>query len=204
MTRTIDPLYVFAGNQEAYAARLNRLGPDDVAVITSANSGPHPSSPELMQHVADMTAKGVTPLGYVPLDYGRRSLDDVLGDIVAWHRLYGVPRCFLDEWPQHWTAHHLGSLWGAIRGYARPTPADPMILAVNPGTGVTLDYPPPVGCYVVTHESATLPDRTPAPWEIAIVHSVPAELVAATRLILGSWSYAYVTADGGLNPYDES
>lgn len=203
--RTLVPLYTWAGDSATYAARLAKLDSDDVAVVTSTNNGPLPTNTDLMQHIAEAQAKGVTVLGYVPVNYGKRSFGDVLDDVIAWHRVYGVTRIFADEWPANWSLHHLGSLWGAIRAYVKPTPADPMILCVNPGVRHVLPNQPPYGCFVVEHEGAQPPSFVPSPWSVALVHSLPLDAVSGVKelLTLRNWKYGYVTSDGADgNPWD--
>ena len=202
--RTLAPLYTYAGDTAIYAARVVELQPGDVAVVTSGDSGPLPVDQRLMQHIADLGARGVQVLGYVHLDepsrQQRRPVDAVLGDIATWALRYGVNRVFFDEWPASWGSRWLGAMWGACRGY---TGSRGVVCAANPGVPLHLTVPPPAGALVVTHEGPTVPSWRPEPWEVAIVHSVTDVAQTRAQLAVAGWQWGYVTADGpDGNPFD--
>jgi len=204
----LTPLYTHASDSVTYEARARLLGPGDIAIVTSSQSGPSPFDAALVGRIRDLESHGVTVLGYVHASYGARTVDELLDDIVAWHRDYAVPRVFVDEWSADWGARYLGAVWGAIRGYVKSTPANPVILAVNPGVPLPLVNPPGTGTVVVVHENTEPPfGMTPQPWEAAIVHSTPPGQVADVwrHLELQGFQYGYVTSDGltDSNPFDE-
>jgi hypothetical protein len=201
--KNFDPLYVSTDDDATYLRRLANLGPDDIAVVTSALSGPFPFDERLVRRITQLRLRGVTVLGYVSLDYGRRWVGSVLDDIVAWRRKYSVVGLFLDEWPSEWGSEYINTLWGSPRSFAgRATTADPMFLVVNPGVGVTLAGGLGDGAFIVEHEGSEMPMTKPNPWSIAIVHSVAHPNVARSLLAAWGWPYGYCTSDTMPNPYD--
>lgn len=74
----------------------------DFAVVNVANGpgrGVDPSYTDALTAV-------LTPLvGYVDVDYGRRHLDAVVADLVAWRLQYGITGVMLDRVPRSPTGH---------------------------------------------------------------------------------------------------
>ena len=77
--------------------------------------------------------QNIRTLGYVPVDYGQRSVADVADEIDTWHRLYKVDGIMLDELPS--TPQ---SLARCIHYAAAARTAGVRLLAANPGV-----FPPP-------------------------------------------------------------
>ena len=195
--KTLSPLYVWSQDLTTYAARVAELQAGDIAIVVSSRSGPGQAvDPSLMQHIADLNAKGVDVLGYIHVSYGQRTIDAVLDDIEAWHRFYGVTRLFVDEWPADWGLRYIGACWGATRGYTgKGTIAKP-ILVVNPGQPIELRGTLPDGVLIVTYEGFTLPGWAPQPWEVAIVHDCADPVAVRAGLAANGWVWGFVTSDG--------
>ncbi|WP_247828511.1 spherulation-specific family 4 protein [Arthrobacter antioxidans] len=71
---------------------------------------------------------GIRLVGYVPVDYGRRPPADVVRDIDAWQRLYGIDAIMLDEVPSA-----PESLARCARYAAAARAAGVTFLVANPG-----------------------------------------------------------------------
>lgn len=208
MIRELVPLYTWAGDIGTWRARLDRLTAGSVVVVTGPKSGPPLArDADLAAHIDDIRTRHLLPFGYVPLGYGDRSVEEVLDDLTDWHVLHGITRVFFDEWPAGWGHRHLGALWGAVRGYTGRGSADRPILAINPGITVAslTATAPPAGTLIVTHEAATMPDRRPQRWEVALVHSHPSPAEATDTLDTAGWQWGHVTSDGrDGNPWDQA
>lgn len=201
--KTICPLYTWAGNHLTINARIDALGEGDLAIV-NPNNGPGPYDHDVALAIERLKGRKVKVLGYVHLDWGRRTLGAVFADIALWRREYNVREIFFDEAPADGLI--LGLLWGAVRGYSRQ---DPLMVA-NTGVSRLLlpeGYYPPAKTIIVTYEGKGLPPAPPEqPWEATIVWGSDNADRDRQALKAMNAKYAYVTDDGepgDLNPYDE-
>jgi hypothetical protein len=204
MMRTLMPLYSWAQDNATYDARAALLNAGDIAIVTSSSSGPDPYDPALDAQIVELKDRDILVFGYVHVSYGTRPIRDVLRDLTAWRRGYGVTRMFLDEWSTD-MVHEVGFMWGAVRGYGGPGTTDHPILAINPGVPMPRLTSVPPGTLVITHEGTTLPNWTPKPWEATLVHSFTDPVAGRAALDRWGWSWGFCSSDGADgNPWDEA
>lgn len=95
--------------------------------VVNVHNGP---GPEHNEYYPDAIAglRDIRLLGYVPVGYGRRPVDDVARDIANWQRRYGVTGILLDEVPSA-----VPSLAKCGQYAAAARAAGVTFLAANPG-----------------------------------------------------------------------
>lgn len=135
------PWYVHPAQDPEAWARLGAVfrGADGVAdgfVVLNVDSGPgeeadvyYPAAVEVLR----AAAPGLTLLGYVDLDYGRRCREDVLSDAGAWQRRYGVHGLMLDRFPSGRPPTSRDDAGAALAVVARLRGEGVRVVAGNPG-----------------------------------------------------------------------
>jgi hypothetical protein len=110
-------------------------GIEDGFVVVNVNNGPgRPDDPYYGPALRELraTAPGLAVLGYVDLDYGTRTVEDVLDDAEVWRRRYGVNGVMLDRFPSE-GPDDAGSA-RALEAVSRLRAAGISQIAGNPGT----------------------------------------------------------------------
>ena len=98
-TGVVIPLYVSPDNYWNDVIAAKTAYPDvPIILIANVDNGPGGSkSSSWASAIANQQAAGVTVLGYVYTQYGKRSETIVENAMVAWYDFYGVNGIFLDE-----------------------------------------------------------------------------------------------------------
>jgi len=95
----VVPLYIYPGAAWTSIIDAQKSGVNTLAII-NPNNGPDASGPDssYTSYMAQMTAGGVTMIGYVHTSYGARAIADVVADINTYATLYpGLVGIFVDE-----------------------------------------------------------------------------------------------------------
>ena len=190
------PWYVHpALDPDAWARLASRVrgahGVADGFVVLNVDSGPgeegdayYPAAVAALR----AAAPGLSLLGYVDLDYGRRPGTDVLADARSWQRRYGVHDLMLDRFPSGRPPGTPEDAGAALAAVARLRAEGVRVLAGNPGVvplpevaealDVTCEFEGPGHEYVRRGRSL---GGGPGRWHL--VHScTPAELHEAARI----------------------
>jgi hypothetical protein len=92
-------------------------------VVINPDSGPGRSyDPFYATAVSQMQTAGITVLGYVTSSWGEGNLSMIKGEILSYHRWYGVDGIYIDEmanWEFSSTEVYLPSYYAAITQYAK-------------------------------------------------------------------------------------
>ena len=94
------PAYIWPTDDAAFKRALSGYAPG-LAIVTGDNSGPGiAKSVDLAARISWLEERGWKAIGYVRLDYMRRSLIDVAADVARWRAWYpSVSGMFFDECP---------------------------------------------------------------------------------------------------------
>lgn len=212
MTKTLCPLYVWVGDQTEIDQAVNTLRKGDIAIVTGPDSGvPDASEATELRAIVDrFHANGTTVVGYVATGYGRRPLQTVQDEMVAWRILTGVDGIFFDETFAGAPLYDFRSLHGQVRSWRAHKNTDSIqgVSVWNPGRWDTriidLQRRLPGSIWNVWEGSAAryaeehppthrFPER-----ESHIIYDAENVPVASPPLL----GYRYVTADSLPNPFD--
>ena len=115
--------------------------PDVSVLVVNVDSGPG-STPDAAHRDAlldreDGRVPGSRVHGYVPMDYGRRAIAEIVADVRRWQDLYGVESIFLDCAPSAVTGtgvldHPAAASFERVVGAVRSAGASRV--SANPGT----------------------------------------------------------------------
>jgi hypothetical protein len=92
-------LYIYPGSTWTQVANAAKAGVETIAII-NPNNGPDSSGPDssYTTYMAQLTAAGVTMIGYIHTSYGARAISDVVADINTYATKYpGLSGIFVDE-----------------------------------------------------------------------------------------------------------
>ncbi|WP_052441428.1 spherulation-specific family 4 protein [Streptacidiphilus anmyonensis] len=181
------PAYFDPRADPASWAVLREAAPRLAAVVINPSSGPGPApDPAYAEARGELARTRV--LGYVDTDYGRRPHAEVVAEIAAYRRWYGVDGVFLDQTPDgsealpHYirltiAARSLGASFVALNPGLPPHPAyldlaDVVVTFEGPWSDYG-DRAPDAGTHLVhaappdalVHGYAT-PGRLPNPWAV--------------------------------------
>ena len=94
------PTYIWPTNDAAFQRALSGYAPG-LAIVTGDNSGPGADRSSDLQHRIEWLGdRGWRSVGYVRLDYMKRSLLDIAADVTRWRDWYpSVSGIFFDECP---------------------------------------------------------------------------------------------------------
>lgn len=224
--RSIVPAYVYPGDDARWAELFARtVGAESMFVINPA-SGPGPSrDPAWARRIDQILAAGHRPIGYVPVDYGRRAAEtvDMIGTYARQYpNLAGI---FLDEMPgsdiDPVAVDRLSAAILFARRMFSPTrnSMDALRVVANPGvlpSEQVVDALPRIGVWVV-HEDRDrngastddiTPPRNPGWLEVRrqafLSYNDPDVDATHARLAELGWQWGWSCSDPAPlgNPYD--
>lgn len=165
--------------------------------VVNVHNGPGRSDDEYYPR-AVAGLRRIRILGYVPVDFGNRSVADVADDVRAWQLLYRIDGIMFDELPS--AAHSLArcAQYAAIARAAGIT-----FIAANPGVfpslahlnlfDVTAVFEGPAGAYAEYRHPAWA-RNVPASRLWHLVYDCAPEQLAATQLAAGSRGAGHIFA----------
>lgn len=103
------------------------LPPGSLVVFDPADGPGDAVDPVYVTATATVRSRGIGTFGYVTTDYGRRSADQMIGEVASYERWYGPTGIFLDQTPPASTAN---KAIVATFDYVR---SRQLRLAINPG-----------------------------------------------------------------------
>jgi hypothetical protein len=190
------PLYVHPLVSPDTWETLGRGG-DRITAIVNVHNGPGDAvEAAYVSATASLHAAGVRMLGYVDLDYGRRTNGDVWCDIVGWAH-YPVSGVFFDRVPSDVAGlRYVAQVVRAVRGQ----------VVLNPGTRCAPGYlaMADVVCTFEGPWSSYVDGFVGRDWPKAahLVYGVPPDsLGAATALLLSRAPHGLVTDLDAPSPY---
>ncbi|MEZ5741667.1 MAG: spherulation-specific family 4 protein [Burkholderiaceae bacterium] len=213
--RLLVPAYFYPkGNQ--FWRKLNEAAAQvPLTAILNPDSGPgRTADPNYVAAVTALRAAGGRVIGYVPTGYGRRDLDEVIGEVNRYLAMYEVDGFFIDEMayddaPASYTYYR--NLYQAIKDLG----AHYQVIG-NPGTSTQAGYlEPRTADVIVTFEDARRAYRrfVPADWTAGWPGSNFGHLVigagganamreAVNRAAQFGVGHVFVTRDRLPNPWD--
>lgn len=127
------PAYIYPGGdgKKEWRRLIAAASRVPLVVIANPNSGPgEDRDPEYDAIFTEASRRGVTLVGYVSTDFGKRPQANIKGDIETWIRLYPQIRgFFFDQQPRE--SRH-ASLYAELRDVVRQKMRDPLVIT-NPG-----------------------------------------------------------------------
>jgi hypothetical protein len=131
--RLLVPAYIYPAGEgkKEWHRLIDAASKVEIVVIANPNSGPGEDRDiEYDVIFTEASARGVTLVGYVSTDFGKRSQLDIKKDIDTWFKFYPQIRgIFFDQQPResHHTAH-----FAELRDAVRQKLKDPLVIT-NPG-----------------------------------------------------------------------
>lgn len=217
-TRLAIPAYVHPSDTSAWSSILDAR-PSIVVINPGSGPGDIPSDPSYVDLVTRVRAESPSTavLGYVPIGWGKRDLDDVLADATKHDDWFGVDGIFWDQAPGADAAIDTSAFdrLAALDGFAaNGLRRGPGFSAFNPGVPVDrawIDAIPSAVWVTFEGPETEYPDALHNPlnryrpdhqWHI--VHSaIPHSVVALASSVVPGLGFLFTTLDVPANPYDE-
>ena len=131
--RMLVPAYIYplGDGRKEWQRLIDAASRVELVVIANPNSGPGEDRDVVYDAIfTEATTRGVTLVGYVSTDFGRRPPAEIKRDIETWVRLYPQIRgIFFDQQPRE--SRH-AALFAELRGTVRQKLREPLVIT-NPG-----------------------------------------------------------------------
>ena len=209
-TGIIVPLYVYPtniANNSAYTRLIDvkrRYETVPIWVIVNPNSGPGSAvDTNYVTAINRLRGGGCVVIGYIPTNYGKRSVADVESDVAKWMRWYpNIQGLFFDEMSNSVQSSAV-AYQQELTQYSHNQGLWPIV--ANPGTDTPPNYFAPLAADVfVVHEDSKWPVETnlqtryvdsPAFTRAVLVHSQSSLNTTALKMVRKYAKWVYVTED---------
>ncbi|CAD5243371.1 spherulation-specific family 4 protein [Thermococcus camini] len=199
------PLYVYPGCSWDSIISLKAQYPVNIVVIANPASGPGSQrDPVYADYIQKMRDAGISVLGYVWTNYGKRDSSIIEDEIDNWASWYNISGIFFDGVNvSAGTEGYYSGLVNYVKGKSQS-----YLVVGNPGgydPSTLADYTS-IFDVLVIYDSPSYPSSWPSgadPSKLgALVYGVPSFDETTFKDLASKAYYVYVTDDGGDNPWD--
>jgi Spherulation-specific family 4 len=205
------PAYFYPGGSPNYWTQVDQAGPGTLAVLNPSSGPGSGPDPNYLSAVRSAEAAGITVLGYVYTNYGKRSLSTVESDVNKYYSWYPVQGIFFDEASTSCTNE---PYYAQLNSYVKALSVTAHTV-LNPGTQTNqcyaaaadtlLTFEGTASDYMSSYSAPSWVSSYPAShfWHVIYGASTTSAMATAVQLSkTRNAGYVYVTAAALPNPYN--